>query len=160
MANCVRRRRSEIEPRREPRRSVSSYRCSMPLKKQKKERERKIKKNYRQLLDLSARSRMPSYKRFSGNAYLLNGGSVILGDRGRGNAKREESHRRRALGYLAFTSTIHFAQRLFKQTSLPLPALPLVLQALDACTSARFYVSRQARTHASRAYFSRARGMK
>lgn len=64
-----------VEPRREER---LIYRCSVPLKKQKKKKE-KNKKNYRQLLDLSAWSRMPSYKRFSGNACLLNGGSVIPG---------------------------------------------------------------------------------
>lgn len=74
------------------------------------------------------------------------------------SGKVEESHRRRALGYLAFTSTIHFAQRLFSKPPPP----PLVLQALDACVRVHecacvFTLTGKARTHAPRACLSRAR---
>lgn len=59
------------------------------------------------------------------------------------SGKVEESHRRRALGYLAFTSTIHFAQRLFSKPPSPSRSSSFRCLRPRARVRVRFYVNRQ-----------------
>lgn len=97
------------------------------------------------------------------NVCLLNGGGgggVILRSVGEGtrSGKVEESRRRRALGYLAFTSTIHFAQRALQRA----PCLPpfLILQASVRARAFFTLVGKAAYARFSRVFLVREKRMR